>query len=219
MICVSNILYRLYAIKRIQLRAWILRGIMRMEKGDLYSQTLRRIFRDYHRIDVGLYSYGGCFNAKTIRPFTTIGRYCSFAEGVCIFNANHPLEFKSTHPFFYEPLLGYVAEETIERRHITIGNDVWVGQNAIILSSVNKIGDGAVVGAGSVVTRNVPDFAVVAGNPARILKYRLPEFMRERIKAEAWWDKDIEDLLPTINEYSRPVPLSIVGPNEKDHAR
>lgn len=83
-----------------------------------------------------------------------------------------------------------------------IGNDVWIGQNAIILASVTNIGDGAVIGAGTVVTKNVPDFAVVVGNPGRIVKYRFSEQATRKLKQERWWDKDIDDLRVNLDDFT-----------------
>lgn len=197
---ISRILYKLYRIKR--LRSLVTSTIKRIEGGDYYSVTLRRIFRDYHNIDVGLYSYG-CFNSSRINGLTKIGRYCSFAEGVCIFNGNHPLHYQSLHPFFYNPSLGYVKEEKIERRKIEIGHDVWVGRNAIITPSVRKIGNGAVIGAGSVVTKDVSDFAVVAGNPARIIKFRFDSETIAAINQSQWWLRDIKDISGHIDEFNQ----------------
>ena len=205
---VSNILYRLYAVSRGRSRKAILRIIERLEGGQMLSPTLRRVFRDYHHIEIGLYSYGGCFNPDNIQAFAKIGRYCSFAENVYIYNANHPLSFKSTHPFFYNPSLGYVETEHISRRSIVIGNDVWIGQNAIILASVTNIGDGAVIGAGTVVTKNVPDFAVVVGNPGKVIKYRFTEETIRKLKQERWWDKDIEDLQAKLEDFVKPFEES-----------
>jgi len=96
-------------------------------------------------------------------------------------------------------------------RSIEIGNDVWVGRNAMILPSVKKIGDGAVIGAGAVVTRDVPDFAVVAGNPAVVIKYRFRPETIHKIKQSKWWDKDIEELKGNIEEFTMPLEK-----NEKD---
>ncbi len=170
----------------------------------MYSLTLRQIFSKYHGIEVGLYSYGGCFDPSRINPLTKIGRYCSFAEGVCIFNANHPIERKSMHPFFYNPASGCVGGDQVTRRQIVIGNDVWVGRNAIILPGCTRIGHGAVVGAGSVVTGDVPEFAIVAGNPARILRYRFSPEAASRLLNEKWWDKDIAELRCDMIAFSEP---------------
>jgi acetyltransferase-like isoleucine patch superfamily enzyme len=201
----SKLLYRLYSLRNRTLRKSILRAVTRFEGGEMLSPTLRRIFLDYHQIEIGLYSYGGCFNPANIRAFTKIGRYCSFAENVYIYNANHPLAHKSTHPFFYSPQFGYVKTEQIWRRGIEIGNDVWIGQNAIILASVTNIGDGAVIGAGAVVTRDVPDFAVVVGNPAKVIKYRFSEETRRKIKNSQWWNKNIEELQNNLSEFLCPL--------------
>ena len=200
----SKLLYKVYACKQSWLRNITLRIIEGLERGQTVSPTLRRIFSDYHHVEIGLYSYGGCFKPDAIAPFTKIGRYCSFANGVRVFNGNHPLEFKSTSPFFFNPSLGFVARELISRNSLTIGNDVWVGYNAIILPSVKIVGDGAVIGAGAVVTRDVPDFAVVAGNPAKFIKWRFSEKTRAELKASQWWNKNIEELSQNIEEFLSP---------------
>ena len=200
----SRVFYKLYSTRRRILRNIILRAVTKLEGGEMLSSTLRRIFLDYHQVEIGLYSYGGCFDPCAIAPFTKIGRYCSFASGVRIFNGNHPLEFKSMHPFFYNPTFGYVEKELISRNKLTIGNDVWVGYDAVITPSVKSIGDGALIGAGAVVSKNVPDFAVVAGNPARVIKYRFSEETRLKIKNSKWWNKDIEDLRKDLEEFTRP---------------
>lgn len=179
--------------------------VARLEGGQMLSPTLRRIFREHHGIDVGLYSYGGCFDLGRITGHTNIGRYCSFAEGVCILNRNHPLKFKSTHPYFFNTALGYVNKQTIPFRELVIGNDVWVGRNAIILPSVCRIGDGAVIGAGTVVTTDVPDYAVVVGNPGRVVKYRFTEATIKVLRDSRWWEKDIEELGSKLDEFLCPV--------------
>ncbi|MFH1717493.1 MAG: CatB-related O-acetyltransferase [Planctomycetota bacterium] len=187
------------------MRKILLRALVKLEGGEMVSRTLRRIYSEYHRIDIGMYSYGGCFDLRLIKAPTRIGRYCSFGSGVCVFSANHPLEHKSTHPFFYAPAFGYVQKEERLVGSIEIGNDVWIGRNAIILSGTGRIGDGAVIGAGSVVTKEVPDFAVVAGSPARIIRYRFSEATVEKLKRERWWDKDIAVLKENIDQFVRPL--------------
>jgi virginiamycin A acetyltransferase len=200
----STLFFKLYALGSWRSKKAIRALVTRFEGGQMYSETLRAIFSKYHNIEIGKYSYGGCFNLANIREFTKIGRYCSFAENVYIFNANHPVGYKSTHPFFYNPSLKYVETEQISRRSIEIGNDVWIGQNAIILASVTIIGDGAIIGAGTVVTKNVPDFAVVVGNPGKVVKYRFSEQTVRKLKQERWWDKDIDDLQTHLEDFVKP---------------
>jgi len=202
---IGRVLYRLYAVKSWRLREIFKWLINKLEGGQMYSVTLRRIYRDYHHIEVGMYSYGGCFDLDCITWYVKIGRYCSFAAGACVFNRNHPLNLKSTHPFFYSSMFGYVRKEAVPMRELIIGNDVWIGRNAMILPSVSSIGDGAVIGAGAVVTKDVPDFAVLAGNPARIIKYRFSPEVIEKIKRSQWWNKDIEELKENLDWFSEAV--------------
>ncbi len=197
---ILNILYTLYKIQNSRLRKYILRLVKKVDGGEFYSVTLRRIYAKYHEVEVGLYSYG-CFDITRINAFTKIGRYCSFAEGVCAFSGNHPLDFISTHPFFYNPSLGYVKDEKIKRSYLEIGNDVWVGRNAIITPSVSRIGNGAVIGAGAVVTKDVPDYAVVVGNPAQIIKYRFSEQKIKKLLDTKWWNKSIEELEQNLEDF------------------
>lgn len=180
-----------------------------MERGDFYSKALRRIFADYHGIEVGMYSYG-CFNTNSIPAGTKIGRYCSFAAGVEIFNANHPLERLSMHPFFYNPRLKVIRQETIHRGCLTVGHDVWVGRNSMILPNVSNIGNGSVIGAGAVVTKDVPPYSVVGGNPARIIKYRFPESVQQAIEESYWWDYSIVELQKNLDIFLEPVSMTVL---------
>lgn len=205
MILLNEILFAAYRFKK--LRHFVLFLARKLEGDEFYSSTLRKIFKEYHKVDIGMYSYG-CFNVPDIGPTTIIGRYCSFAAGVCIFRANHPLTHKSLHPFFYNPRLGIVNNEKIIRKLIVIGHDVWVGKNAIITPSVNRVGNGAVIGAGSVVTKDVPDFAVVAGNPAKVIKYRFDQNTIVEINRSQWWLKDINEFTNNIDDFTQPFKHS-----------
>ena len=160
----------------------------------------------YHQVDVGMYTSGPCYYSPHHFPSgTKIGRYSGvYEETVRIFTVNHPLDRISTHAIFYNPKLDYAKKEAdIKRKGMLIGNDVFVGHNVTILPGVNKIGDGALIGAGSVVTRDVPDFAIVVGNPAKVIKYRFSKETQLKIKASKWWDKDIRDL--DLDKFARPV--------------
>jgi len=123
-----------------------------------------------------------------------IGRFCAIAEGVrFIMNgANHMLSGFSTYPFNifgngWEAGFDEQAWRGELRGDTVIGNDVWIGFDAVIMPGV-RIGDGAIVGGRSVVTRDVPPYAVVAGNPAKVVKMRFDPNTIERLLSIAWWN-------------------------------
>ncbi|MDL2272295.1 CatB-related O-acetyltransferase [Desulfovibrio sp. OttesenSCG-928-I05] len=128
---------------------------------------------------VNLHSYSG---AAYISKNVTIGKYCSIATAVVIDPEENPIYGLSTS----HSVCKYTGNT--ESVHIDIGHDVWIGRGAIILKNTQKIGIGAVIAAGAVVTKEVPPFAIVAGVPAKIIKYRFPEDIRQKILATKWWD-------------------------------
>ena len=203
----SNILVRLYAFQR--LRWLVLKVARRLEGGELRSPTVRRIFREYWEVDIGLYTHGGCFKPWMFDPHTTVGRYTSIADGARVINVNHPLDFKGLSGLFFNPALGYCDEWLVRFNPLEIGSDVWIGHNAVILPEVNRIGHGAVVGAGAVVSRDVPDYAVVLGNPARLVKYRFPEPVIAQLLEEKWWEQDLDEVASRVGEYQ--VPLRVTA--------
>ena len=203
MIC--GLLYHLYAVQSRIARNLIRIVVLKLEGGPLYSKTIRKIFKKYYEVEVGLYSCGACFEPFVADKRTKIGRYCSIANGAKIVNHNHPLNLKSTHALFFSPIFGQCKDFLPEINPLEIGNDVWICANAVILPEVNRIGDGAVIGAGAVVCRDVPPYAVVLGNPGRIVKYRFSEETIKRLLEERWWDKDIGELSPDIAEFQRPL--------------
>ena len=127
-----------------------------------------------------------------------IGKFCSIACGAkFLFNsANHTLNSLSnyTFPIFFEEWnldKGDVTSAWDNKGDIVIGNDVWIGSRATILEGVN-IGDGVVVAAGAVVTKDVPPYAIVGGVPARIIRYRFDEETIQNLLKMKWWEKDQE---------------------------
>jgi virginiamycin A acetyltransferase len=198
----NSILFELYKIRSTALRRLVIRLACRFERGEFYSRTLRRIFREYHDVNIGMYSQGGCFVPGAMDRHTTIGRYCSIAQGVRTMNRNHPMDYKSTHAFFFNPRLGYCGEDRIEYTPLSIGNDVWIGANALVLPHAKSIGDGAVIAAGAVVNKDVPPYAVVVGNPARVVRFRFPKEVIDQLLASRWWEKSLEDL--NANEFTMP---------------
>ncbi|TXN20524.1 MULTISPECIES: CatB-related O-acetyltransferase [Methylobacterium] len=158
---------------------------------------------------IGAYSYGF---PKVRFPESgrrlTIGRYCSIADKVeILLGGDHRLDWVSTYPFAAMAGLWPDSEAPQDyhasRGDVTIGSDVWLGSGCMILSGVS-VGHGAVVAARAVVTRDVPPYAVVAGNPAKIVRRRFDEATAARLVAAAWWD------LPHAT-VSRLVPLLSSG--------
>lgn len=201
----SETLVRLYSIDNHRLQEKI-RGLSkRLEGGEFYSSTLRKLYAKYYSIDIGMYTHGGCFDLYMVDPKTSIGRYCSVAKGVRVINHNHPLDFKGTSALFFNPSLGYCEKWLVEFSPKSIGNDVWIGANAVILPEVHSIGDGAVIGAGAVVNRDVPPYAVVLGNPARVVKYRFSEETIQQLLIEKWWEKDIAEIKQDMSDFQKPL--------------
>lgn len=175
--------------------------ILKLDGGEAYSTTIRKIFMEFHRIEIGYGTYGGCFALSNMRPNIRIGSYCSFAQDVKIFRANHPYEKFTTHPIIYEPALGCKRKSiTLVYRPLEIGHDVWIGANAIILPGVSRIGNGAVIGASSVVTKDVGPYEIVAGNPARAIRMRFDERQIAALESSRWWELDRHELADRIGE-------------------
>lgn len=203
---VSGVLFRLFRFR--SLRRFIHRLLLRYEGGTMHTLTLRRIFRHYYCIDIGLFTQGACFDPYYFRwgpPGVQVGRYCSCAAESRIFTANHPMNTMSTHAMFFNPDVGYVERDIIPRHRLEIGNDVWIGHHALILPGVKKIGDGAVIGAGAVVGKDVPPYAVMVGNPARVVRYRYSPEVIAQVQASRWWEKDPDALLQDLKTFQQPL--------------
>ncbi len=143
------------------------------------------------RYSIGDYTYGKPRVISWEKEGTSlrIGKYCSISTHVVIFlGSEHRTDWVSTYPF---PSLWEEARSInghpFSKGDVTIGNDVWVGYNVTILSGVT-IGDGAAIGACSVVTRNVPPYAIVAGNPAQVIRYRFDEETIRKLLEIQWWN-------------------------------
>lgn len=122
-----------------------------------------------------------------------IGNYTSIARNVVLQGINHPMQYPSTsRPLYKELIKKELPKES--KGPIIVGNDVWIATKAIILSGVT-IGDGAVVGAGAIVTKNVEPFSVVAGNPAKHIKWRFSKNVREQLQQLKWWEWDYIDII------------------------
>lgn len=123
-----------------------------------------------------------------------IGKFCSIARYVSIQESNHRIDTITSYNIQRNIFKQDVLNDMSSRGAIEIGNDVWIGAQSIILSGV-KVGNGAVIGANSTVTRDVPAYAIVGGNPARFIKYRFERRIIEQIENMAWWDWPIEKII------------------------
>ena len=128
-------------------------------------------------------------------PNTIIGSFCSIGADVTIGHGIHPLNFLSTSPYLYFNILGFKKKKMVshdeywETEPIQIGNDVWIGDGVFIKNGI-IIGDGAIIGAKAVVTKDVPPYAIVAGIPAKIIKYRFNKSIIKKLLQLKWWNLD-----------------------------
>lgn len=161
-----------------------------------------------HEVTMQDYSY--VVNDAQI-TYTTIGKFCSIAAMTRINPGNHPMQRASQAHFTYRAST-YFADEADDaeffawrrEHHVHIGHDVWIGHGAVVLPGRN-VGTGAVVAAGAIVTKDVPAYTIVAGNPARIIRRRFAEDITNRLAALAWWDWDHETLrraLPDLRKLA-----------------
>ena len=198
--------------------AWTLRGAPEPVGHPVHTELYRSVasgrrfdaFTD-PRILVGEHTYGvrrDSFPLYHPDDRVVIGRFCSIAEGVRFVFGEHAMDQVSTYPFAAR-LLGQADHaDAISKGPITVGHDVWIGTNAVVLSGVT-IGHGAVIGAGAVVTRDVAPYAVVGGVPARLIRTRCTETQASALLRIAWWDWPIEKIHAEAHHLQGPVDAFI----------
>lgn len=179
----------------------------RFTAGDVLTVSQNVSIEPFATFPVGdrFYPMGAFSYSRSLLPVNTIvGRYSSIATGVERMGANHPMQRFSTSIVTYEQhsaaLNAYLATQSGSAQlhaappavdlPVVIGNDVWIGQDVTFSSAGIVVNDGAVVAANAIVTKDVPPYAVVAGNPARIVKYRFPFATIQQLLELKWWQYD-----------------------------
>lgn len=180
--------------------------------GVAYSKFIREIYKEFHGLSIGYGTYGGCWNNSILWwKNIKIGNYCSFAQEIQIITSNHKIDWFSTHPCLDTPMYGKILDGSDNESNygLVIGNDVWVGGMVMILPGCKKIGNGAIIGGGSVVTRDVPPYAIVVGNPAKILRYRFDEDIIKKLEDSQWWNLELDELKKIVPDLQKMVGMSV----------
>lgn len=146
-------------------------------------------------VDIGDYSY---VNSNSYVENCSIGKYCSISSGVYVSPFEHNLSYKTTHPILFNQRQGFISKSIpMHRDRVVIGNDVLISLNAVILQGVS-IGDGAVIGAGAVVTRDVEPYEIVGGVPAKHIRYRFDVSTIQSLCELKWWNWDANKIKKNI---------------------
>lgn len=188
-------------IKNYQIRYFIERIIILIDGGEFFSKNLREIYKKNYNMEIGIGSYG-CFHRGFF--YTEVGKYTSIAKGAYRFYRNHPKNYVSTHPIFFNKELNCLEKDKVKAEKLKIGNDVWIGMNVLIGAKVKIIADGVIIGSGSIVLKDIVEpYSIYAGNPAKKIGERFNEEKIQKIQSSKWWDLPLEEIREFIrrNQY------------------
>ena len=158
-------------------------------------------FNNLNNVQIGDFTY---IAGKSRIRNAKIGSYTSIAKGLNTGFGTHPTNFFSTSPIFHSInnvfKKKYILENNFEEfKETKIGNDVWIGLNVILMDGVN-IGDGSIIAAGSVVTKNVPPYSIVGGVPAKLIKMRFDNDTINVLQNSKWWENDAEEIISKLRD-------------------
>jgi len=190
---------------------------------DVYKKVQSSLFEtgSKEQTKCGKYSYGPLTNHYLVEE---VGAFCSFAEGTDVLQ-NHAIDYITTHPMVFHDkginpaLPDYYTNRVGCKWHIDgvspkgivknlkkihIGNDVWLGKNVVITNAA-RIGNGVIAGASAVITKDVPDYAVVGGVPARIIKFRYSPEQIDALNKIAWWNWSDDEIRQRFDDFFIPI--------------
>jgi virginiamycin A acetyltransferase len=191
----------------------IFRKLKRILKPEVIPFFTKDAFRDKianNGWTIGDFSYGTPYIIPSDSSKLHIGSYCSIASPCTVILGNHNYHHASTYPFHNIDLSGPIFPRPVPDPHqatngdVVIGNDVWIGKDATIISGVT-VGDGAVIAACAVVTHDVPPYAIVAGCPAKVIKYRFKPDQIEQLLKLQWWNLPSDFILNHRNLFQLDV--------------
>jgi len=191
-------------------------ALSRMLKKARGSAVLNSVIHSTSKVESGSTVLRTRFNRHTFCGYDCtlidcdVGAFCSIASKVTVGGSRHPMEYVSTSPVFLSHRdsvkAKYSRHSYLWRAQTTIGHDVWIGENVLVKGGVN-IGHGAVIGMGSVVTRDVAPYSIVAGNPARPIRMRFAPEIVEALLKMAWWDLPDQELRRLAADFQDPEKM------------
>ncbi|MBO4862291.1 MAG: CatB-related O-acetyltransferase [Firmicutes bacterium] len=181
----------------------MVRHYSKKENGAWRSATLRELYEKNRGITAGAMSYG--WTSDLLDGPAVIGNYTSIGKNFRRICVNHTTSTVTTHPCIFNPVVGWVDKDVRERTRIVIGNDVWIGDNVTVLPSCASIGNGAVIAAGAVVTKDIPPYEIWGGVPAKMIRKRFSDEIIEQLEESEWWNRPEEELKALKDSFEDPV--------------
>jgi acetyltransferase-like isoleucine patch superfamily enzyme len=187
-------------------KSWIDEGIIEVPRSNVFAEDYASYFSPTPFYSNGAFSYSW----SPFPEFVSVGRYCSIAIGVKIMLSAHPTDLFTTSAMVYDSRLlhrrnfyedfGYDSSDIVSHDHPTNQKDIFIGNDVYIAAHVTlrrgiKIADGAIIGAHAVVTKDVPPYSVVVGNPGKVVRKRFSDEQIVRLLADPWWNYDFKDVL------------------------